>query len=878
MKATRHAPSPVELVIRARKQAEAALLKTDTLQRAIFNSVNFSNIATDANGVIQIFNVGAERMLGYAAADVMNKITPAEISDPQELIARAQALSAELSTPITPGFEALVYKASRGIEDIYELTYIRKDGSRFPAVVSVTALREADKAIIGYLLIGTDNTARKQIETEEKLLAQRLRDQQFYTRSLIEANLDALMTTDPSGVISDVNKQMETLTGRTRAELIGTPFKDFFTDPDRAEAGIKLVLSRKKVSGYELTVRAVDGKETVVSYNATTFYDQAGGLQGVFAAARDITERKQAEATLARTAELLEVTGSLAKIGGWEVNLETMKLSWTRETFRIAELEPPVEPPLEQGINLFAPEARPTMTAAIQAAIATGTPYNLELPLITGKGCRRWVQTQGFAEMRNGKAVRLYGTFHDITERRQAEKQLQVKNLVFEASLAANSISDASGVIIEANSTFLETWGYPCKEEVVGRPISDFLQNQGEGAAVVTALTATGEWEGDYTAKRKDGSTFAAHALATVIRDEGGKVIGYQSSVEDITTRKQAEAALGASEENYHGLVDNLNMGLVIHGADTAIVLSNPMAASLLGLSADQLQGKTAIDPRWCFLRADGSPMPLAEYPVNRLFTSGEGFSGQVLGIACPERAETVWVTCSAYPEKSAQGRIVQAVVTFTDITARLQAETEVLRLHAELEQRVIERTAQLATANKELEAFSYSVSHDLRAPLRAIHGFARILKEDHAPRLDTEVVRLLNVISGEALRMGRLIDDLLKFSRLNRQALQQEWVSPSPLISLVLETLRAAQADRNIVVTVGELPPAQGDPALLSQVWTNLLANAFKFTGARPVAEIVVGGRRTDDEVIYSVQDNGAGFDMKYVGKLFGVFQRLHT
>ena len=115
----------------------------------------------------------------------------------------------------------------------------------------------------------------------------------------------------------------------------------------------------------------------------------------------------------------------MAKIGGWEVNLETMKLSWTRETFRIAELEPPVEPPLEQGINLFAPEARPTMTAAIQAAIATGTPYNLELPLITGKGCRRWVQTQGFAEMRNGKAVRLYGTFHDITERRQAEKQLQ---------------------------------------------------------------------------------------------------------------------------------------------------------------------------------------------------------------------------------------------------------------------------------------------------------------------------------------------------------------------------------------------------------------------------------------------------------------------
>ena len=182
----------------ARKQAEEALLKAGALQSAIFNSANFSSIATDAKGVIQIFNVGAERMLGYAAAEVMNKITPADISDPQELIARAKALSVELGTPITPGFEALVFKASRGIEDIYELTYIRKDGSRFPAVVSVTALRDAQDAIIGYLLIGTDNTARKQVEEERKKLDQRLRDQQFYTRSLIESNIDALMTTDPS--------------------------------------------------------------------------------------------------------------------------------------------------------------------------------------------------------------------------------------------------------------------------------------------------------------------------------------------------------------------------------------------------------------------------------------------------------------------------------------------------------------------------------------------------------------------------------------------------------------------------------------------------------------------------------------------------------
>jgi PAS domain S-box-containing protein len=282
----------------ARKQAEEALREAGALQNAIFNSANFSSIATDEKGVIQLFNVGAERMLGYTAAEVLNKITPADISDPQEVIARAKALSRELASEITPGFEALVFKASRGIEDIYELTYIRKDGSRFPAVVSVTALRDAQGAIIGYLLIGTDNTARKQVEADQKQLDQRLRDQQFYTRSLIESNIDALMTTNPSGIITDVNKQMEALTGSTRDELIGAPFKNYFTDPERAEKAIKLVLSEKKVTNYELTARARDGKETVVSYNATTFYDRDRKLQGVFAAARDVTERKRFEQTL----------------------------------------------------------------------------------------------------------------------------------------------------------------------------------------------------------------------------------------------------------------------------------------------------------------------------------------------------------------------------------------------------------------------------------------------------------------------------------------------------------------------------------------------------------------------------------------------------
>jgi PAS domain S-box-containing protein len=280
------------------KLLSAPLLKTGALQDAIFNSVNFSSIATDADGVIQIFNVGAQRMLGYAPSDVVNKLTPASISDAHELIVRAASLSTEFGTTISSGFDALVYKAVRGIEDIYELTYIRADGTRFPALVSVTALRGPNNEVIGFLLIGTDNTARKQVEAEQSLLDQRLRDQHFYTRSLIESNIDPLITTDPRGIISDVNQQTEMLTGRTRDELIGAPFKGCFTEPQRAEEAITRVLHEGKVTNYELTALARDGKQTVVSFNATTFHDRDRKLQGVFAAARDVTERKHFEHAL----------------------------------------------------------------------------------------------------------------------------------------------------------------------------------------------------------------------------------------------------------------------------------------------------------------------------------------------------------------------------------------------------------------------------------------------------------------------------------------------------------------------------------------------------------------------------------------------------
>src|SRR6202171_6216761 len=290
----------------ARKLAEEALLKAGALQSAIFNSANFSSIATDEKGVIQIFNVGAERMLGYTASEVMNKITPADISDPQEVIARAKALSVELGTPITPGFEALVFKASRGIEDIYELSYIRKDGSRFPAVVSVTALRDAEGAIIGYLLIGTDNTARKQAE-EALLKAGALQSAIFNS-----ANFSSIAT-DAKGVIQIFNVGAERMLGYTAAEVLNKITTAAISDPQELIVRAKALsdeLGTTITPGFEalvfkasrgiedidqLTYFRKDGSRFPAVVSVTALRDPQDAIIGYLLIGTDNTARGQAE-------------------------------------------------------------------------------------------------------------------------------------------------------------------------------------------------------------------------------------------------------------------------------------------------------------------------------------------------------------------------------------------------------------------------------------------------------------------------------------------------------------------------------------------------------------------------------------------------------
>ncbi|MEO8143108.1 MAG: PAS domain S-box protein [Betaproteobacteria bacterium] len=284
-------------------------IKAGALQDAIFNSANFSSIATDEKGVIQIFNVGAERMLGYTAAEVINKITPADISDPRELIVRAAALSLELGTTITPGFEALVFKASRGIEDIYELTYFRKDGSRFPAIVSVTALRDDRSAIIGYLLIGTDNSARKQ--AEEQL---RWTEESF--RLMVESVTDyAIVMLDPAGRVVSWNGGAQRIKGYSAEDIVGEHFARFYPreDIDRGtpQRDLDAATAKGRFEDEDWRVRK-DGSTFWANVVITAIRDQAGNLRGFAKLTRDLTELRKAEAQLTDAKSLAE-KANLAK-------------------------------------------------------------------------------------------------------------------------------------------------------------------------------------------------------------------------------------------------------------------------------------------------------------------------------------------------------------------------------------------------------------------------------------------------------------------------------------------------------------------------------------------------------------------------------------
>ncbi|HEY4414772.1 MAG TPA: PAS domain S-box protein [Verrucomicrobiae bacterium] len=333
----------------------------------------------------------------------------------------------------------------------------------------------------------------------------------------------------------------------------------------------------------------------------------------------------------------------------------------------------------------------------------------------------------------------------------------------------------------------------------------------------------------------------------------------------DITERKQAEEA----QARLAAIVNSSGDAIIGKTLDGIINSWNSGAEKVFGYSAKEAIGKPIlilIPPE----RRDEEPEILARLArgerVEHFETIRVRKDGQRINISA---------TISTIRDRT--GKIVGASKIARDITERKQIEDEIHRLNAELEQRVAQRTAELEAANKELEAFSYSVSHDLRAPLRAVNGFAGIVLEDFGSQLPAEGRNYLERIRNGGQRMGELIDDLLGFSRLSRQPVNRQAIDTFKLVQTVLDELKPQREGRPFEIRVGNLPPCKGDWALLKQIWVNLIANAIKYTRGREPAAIEIDCMAEKDERVYFIRDNGAGFDMQYANKLFGVFQRLH-
>jgi PAS domain S-box-containing protein len=389
---------------------------------------------------------------------------------------------------------------------------------------------------------------------------------------------------------------------------------------------------------------------------------------------------------------------------------------------------------------------------------------------------------------------------------------------------------------------------------------------------IQAALRGEREYAPEFRIIRPDGVIRYLKADSQTFHDENGKPLRMIGTNIDITERKRMEEALAVSEQEFRSLAESSPDFIIRYDLKHRMRYLNRALVRFLGLAtADEVIGKQPINV-W----PDGRFAIIDEVAARVIKT---GNTDTVESMMPAETGEYRFHQIRVVAERDVAGQIIGTIALGRDITERRGMEEEIRKLNLELEQRVAERTEQLQAANKELEAFSYSVSHDLRAPLRAIDGFSHILLEDYAGRLDEEGKHLLNVVRDNTGRMGQLIDDMLQFSRTGRIEIISSDIDMEKLVREVFEELQAmVQVGTKLQFQIEHIPVIRGDRAMMRQVFVNLLSNAIKFSRIREIPMIGVGAFIERDEVVYYVKDNGAGFDMKFADKLFGVFQRLHS
>ena len=655
--------------------------------------------------------------------------------------------------------------------------------------------------------------------------------------------------------------------GRVTHELLATVF------PESRQA-VDDALEREGRWVGELRHTRKDGGVIVVSSRQALQRGADGRRSAIIALNSDITERKRVEEELAHVAGLLGRTEEVSRTGGWEYDVATGELTWTDEVFRIYGVERTSDPTeVTEAIAAYDPESAAIIDAAFERLVAEGVPYDLELGLIRADGQRVWVRTIGRPVIEDGRVVRVGGNISDVTERKRVEEALRASDQLFHSgfdySPAGMALTGLDGRVVEVNAAFARMLGFDDPGQLAGQDFARYTHPD-DVAANREGIRMMVEEGRPYVAEnryiRRDGAVVYVLMGSTGVLDADGRPSMLFTQVQDITDRKLAEAGLRASEERFRGGFQNSPIGMALTGLDGRLVEVNATFARMLGYDDPaELAGQSIAN----IVHPD--ELASGQETIKRILEQGS-LHGERRYIR--RDGTVVYALYGVTLVRDADGRPSVLFGQVQDITERKLAEAEVHRLNAELEQRVLQRTAELRAANQELEAFAYSLAHDLRAPIRAINGFGAALSRDHGDRLGEQGRETLDRIRRASARMGEEIDAMLLLSDLTRRELSITRVDLSAVAREISEQLRARDPARRVEFVIGDGLEIVGDRRLVRVLMCELLENAWRFTSPCEHARIEVmrvGAR------VFAVRDNGVGFNMDFAGLLFKPFARLH-
>ncbi len=665
-------------------------------------------------------------------------------------------------------------------------------------------------------------------------------------------------------------------------------------DREKVEKAVKAHLEEKKKYKLEIRMKNKNGNyrwyETVGQASWAHNKEPVRMVGSII----DIEEKKQFEAQLTsdeqilriQKAELEEVLTELsqiqkaAKIGTWEVDLNSKTVHWSDEVYRIHELPVGAEIKVEDGINYYREDYRPVIQNAIENAIDNNESWNVESVLVTAEGNELWVRAIGFPVFENGELKALKGLFMDVDSERRAVEEKQKSELIFRSifnnTFNFTSLLKPDGTLIETNKSALDFGGFTLEEakgrnfaevlwwtlsEEINKRLRESIKKAASGKFVRYDVDIVGVGE----------KVITIDFSMSPIFDEEGNVIYLVSEGRDITDRKKLSKQLELSERQLKTFISQAPVAVAMLDKKMNYIAVSNKWFEEYGIKEADIIGKSHYD---VFPEIRKMPKWLEDH--NKVL-SGEELSNHKDRFV-REGGAVQWISWKLLPWYDEPDEVGGMIMYTADRTNEVKYQEQLQNLNEVLEHQVQIRTEELNKANEELEAFSYSVSHDLRAPLRSINGFADILEEDFHDKLGEEGQRLVGIIKSSGIRMGALIDDILEFARLGRKELKKGDIDMDMIFSEVARESSRSYPALNINFEKKELPHIKGDLTLIKQVVTNLISNAVKYSSKKERIDIHVSSTKKDGYIVFEVKDNGVGFDIKYHDKLFGVFERLHS